>query len=63
MKATINDSQCIGCELCVSLCPTIFSTDETGSVYVLDVEITEDDELDVMDAIECCPVGAIEEEE
>lgn len=57
MKFFVNE-KCIGCGLCVGTCPEIFKMTEEGTAMAMDIE-TDSDEA--VDAMEGCPVGAIEE--
>jgi len=62
MKFTVND-RCISCGLCVSICPEVFELEKDGLAYakkqpdegVLTAKATE--------AMEGCPVDAIEKHE
>lgn len=59
MKATVDKDVCIGCGLCVSICPTVFTMEgETATVIV--EEVTAADEEACRQAADDCPVGAIE---
>ena len=59
MKYHVNDS-CIGCGLCDSTCPEVFSMN--GDVAVaIDTEVLENALAAAAEAKEGCPVGAIEE--
>lgn len=58
MKAQVDPNICIGCELCTSTAPDVFSMD--GSVAVaINGEISADLESDTRTAKEECPVEAI----
>ena len=59
MKYHVNDS-CIGCGLCESTCPEVFSMN--GDVAVaINTEVSENALAAASEAKEGCPVGAIEE--
>ena len=59
MKYHVNDS-CIGCGLCDSTCPEVFSMN--GDVAVaIDTEGPENALAAAAEAKDGCPVGAIEE--
>ena len=60
MRYFVNDT-CIGCGLCESTCPEIFSMSEEGTAVAKDVEVPEDQLAAAAEAMEGCPVGAIEE--
>ena len=59
MKYKVNDS-CIGCGLCESTCPEVFTI--KGDVAVaIDAEVPESALASAAEAKDGCPVGAIEE--
>lgn len=52
----VKQNECIGCGLCVSLCPEVFSINEAGKA-----EVISDKNLDcARRAVNNCPVEAIE---
>ena len=59
MKAKVNKDLCIGCGLCPSICPEVFSMDDDG------LAVAKDDKLDdsvidsAKEAEDSCPVDAI----
>lgn len=57
MKYYVNDS-CIGCGLCNGICPEVFEMTSGGVAKAVnkDVDLGEAEE-----AMDSCPVGAIEE--
>lgn len=60
MTAYVNEN-CIGCELCVSICPEVFHmTDEHVSRASDVIEAGQEDS--VQEAATSCPVSAIEVE-
>ncbi|MGL5615228.1 MAG: ferredoxin [Sarcina sp.] len=59
MKANVDKDTCIGCELCVSICPSVFSMDEDGKSVAITSDVPSDAEADANDAAEQCPVAAI----
>ncbi|PCI25687.1 ferredoxin [Candidatus Peregrinibacteria bacterium] len=59
-KSVAVNETCIGCQLCVSMCPRVFEMNGSKSVIKKDAPM-DDDMID--DAIESCPVYAISAEE
>ena len=60
LKIEVNKENCIGCGLCVSICPEVFAIDENGKSEVLEDNI-EKFKNAIDDSIKSCPVDAIEE--
>jgi ferredoxin len=60
MKVTVND-ECIGCGLCESTCSDVFAINDDGVAEVI-IDDAEDYEDEVNEAIDNCPVSAIEAE-
>ena len=58
MNAHVN-SNCIGCGLCPSICPAVFTMTDEGVAAARD-EIAPDQEGMVREAADGCPVNAIE---
>lgn len=58
MTAHVN-SNCIGCGLCPNLCPQVFTMLDEGVAAARD-EIFPEQEAQVREAAESCPVSAIE---
>ena len=58
MKAVqVDQDTCIGCGLCVQLCPKVFEMQDDGKSKA--VNPTGDDEEKIKSAIDACPVSAI----
>ncbi|TAL48105.1 ferredoxin [archaeon] len=58
VKIKVDKETCIGCNLCMSICPDVFGTDKDGKSEVLEdakMEVTND----VIEAKNSCPVKAI----
>lgn len=55
----IDKEKCIGCGLCAAISEKSFKISNEGKAEVL--EITSEEESQVKEAMESCPVGAIEE--
>lgn len=60
MSCKINKEKCIGCGLCSNLCPEVFEMGEDGKAKVKEEADMEKNKECVEEAIEGCPVGAIE---
>ncbi|MDO5521894.1 MAG: ferredoxin [bacterium] len=61
MKAYVNDT-CIGCGMCNSICPSVFDMTDEGVAQAADATVAAADEASVREAIDSCPVCAIEEQ-
>ena len=61
MKFRVNED-CIGCGLCVSLCPGVFEMTDTGTAHAAKGEILQKAVDTALEARDSCPVGAIESE-
>ncbi len=63
-KVKVNKEACIGCGSCVAICPSVYEFDEEGFAKVIDTvdfnKLDKDTEVEVIDAKESCPTGAIE---
>ena len=60
MKYFVNDS-CIGCGLCAGTCPEVFSMSDVGVAVAIEEEVPESALDSAEEAMDGCPVGAIEE--
>ena len=60
MKYFVNE-ECIGCGLCNGLCPKVFYMNQEGVAEAVDQEVDVDDVSSASDAMNSCPVQAIEE--
>ncbi|HLR36033.1 MAG TPA: ferredoxin [Tissierellales bacterium] len=59
MKAEVNKDLCIGCELCPSICPEVFSMDDDGLAVAIDEELDDNVIDSAKEAEDSCPVDAI----
>jgi ferredoxin len=59
MKATVDLSLCIGCELCADTCPEVFAMWDDGFSHVIVDPIPHEEYDCVQEAAEICPVEAI----
>ena len=60
MKYAVNEN-CIGCGLCVGLCPEVFAMTDEGVAAAVTDEVPETAERSAAEAAESCPVDALEE--
>lgn len=61
MKVKVNQEKCIGCGACPSLVPEVFDFNDDGLAHTIVNEVPEDLEEQTKEALENCPVEAIEE--
>lgn len=59
MKTHVESDVCIGCGVCVSMCPQVFTLNEDGISEAKNQKVSEDDKEIVLQACEACPVAAI----
>ena len=60
MKFHVNEN-CIGCGLCVSVCPEVFEMTSENVAYASEKEPDQAQEDLAMEAKDGCPVSAIEQ--
>ena len=59
MKYQVNEN-CIGCGLCNGLCPSVFKMTNELVAEAIDEEVDQHDINDAENAMNSCPMGAIE---
>lgn len=60
MKYRVND-ECIGCGMCEGTCPAVFTITDEGTAKAIDGEVPAEAEASAAEAMDGCPVGAIEQ--
>ena len=61
MKAIVDKDTCTGCSLCADACPEVFEMNGDGVAQAIETEVTEQVADSAREAMENCPVSAIEE--
>lgn len=61
MKVKVNQDKCIGCGACPSLVPEVFEFNDDGLAHVIVDKVPNEKEEEVTEALQNCPVEAIEE--
>lgn len=61
MKVGIDEQRCVGCELCVDICPLVFTIEEGACPKVPPGPVPPEHEACCADAVKRCPVEAIAE--
>lgn len=62
MKVVVDEETCIGCGLCAETCPEVFEMDDDKATVKVE-EVPEDVIESCKEAVETCPVEAIQMEE
>lgn len=60
MIAKVDKDLCIGCGLCPSISPEVFSMEDDGKAEVIVPEVPNNSEAQAKEAEAGCPVNAIE---
>ena len=61
MKYIVNEN-CIGCGVCAGICPEVFEMNSEGLAEAIDEDVNSEYEESAREAMESCPVDAIEED-
>jgi ferredoxin len=59
MKAHVVADKCTGCELCVSICPAVFSMNADNVAEAIREPVPKSEEAACREAAESCPTEAI----
>ena len=60
MEVSVNFDECIGCGVCMQVCPEVFLLDEeSGRVVLLNNEQSDDNIDLVKEAADSCPIGCL----
>ena len=62
MIAKVDKDSCIGCGMCIDICPEIFQYDDEYKSESVTEKIPEELKEKVAEAIDVCPVEAISED-
>jgi len=60
MKLVVDKDICIGCGMCIDICPEVFQYDDQDKSEVIKEEVESELEDSAGEACEACPVDAIE---
>lgn len=60
MKVTIDRDGCIGCGVCASDCPEVFSMADDNKAQAISGDVPENAQDCANDAVESCPVSVIQ---
>jgi len=61
-KVVIDADECVACGTCVEICPDVFRMEDGDDVAVV-IKETGGPEDQIMEAIDCCPVQCIHQED
>ena len=59
----VNKEKCLGCGMCVGINSDVFDFGDDGLAEANNDKINDDNKDDVENAVNSCPVGAIEKKE
>lgn len=60
MKTYVDQDTCIGCGLCTSTCPEVYSMGDEGKAYATKEQVSAECADGVEEAADGCPVSAIQ---
>ncbi len=60
MKAHVDKQKCLGCGICIDVCPDVFETDDEGLAQVKVAVVPAEAESSCREAAEQCPEQAID---
>lgn len=63
MKVKVDQENCIGCGMCIDICPKVFKYNDEGKSEPVSEEVPEDLKDKTLEAKNVCPVDAIEVDE
>ena len=63
MNLKIDQDKCLRCGMCTGTAMDVFEFDDEGNIKINEENITEEYKESIEDAINSCPVGAIEKED
>jgi ferredoxin len=63
MKATVDKNLCLGCGICVDVCPEVFEMDDDNKAQAKVNPIPSEAEVSCRDAADQCPESTIKIEE
>ncbi|MHB1036675.1 MAG: ferredoxin [Pirellulales bacterium] len=63
MKATVDKSLCMGCNVCIDVCPEVFEADDDNQARAKVDTVPPEHEAACRDAADQCPEAAIKIEE
>jgi len=62
VEVNINFDECIGCGVCMQVCPDVFGLDEnSGKAVLVKNEAGPEEQELIKEAIDSCPIGCINE--
>ena len=59
----VNKEKCLGCGMCVGINSDVFEFDDDGLAKADNDKINDENKNEVEEAVNSCPVGAIEKED